>query len=157
MDIKVFIEVSAGGRVKYELCEETGQLKVDRFLHSSLIFPFNYGSIPGTRGADGDQLDVLVLSSDAVEPGVTISCRSIGVLGMEDEEGLDNKILAVPKVAIDPIFGKYRSIKDIPEPTLKEIKHFFKNYKSLEPGKWVKVGKYKDGGSAETLIKKASI
>lgn len=151
------VEVSAGGQVKYELDEETRQLKVDRFLHSAVIFPFNYGSIMGTLGQDGDPLDVLVLSSDAVEPGVTMKCRSIGVLEMRDEEGLDSKIMAVPTEAIDPIFGKYKTIKDVPEPTLKEIKHFFKNYKSLEPGKWVKVGSFKDGHAAETLIKKASI
>lgn len=157
MDIKVLVEVSAGGHVKYELDEETQQLKVDRFLHSAVIFPFNYGSIMGTRGPDGDPLDVLVLSSDAVEPGVTMECRSIGVLEMKDEEGLDSKIVAVPKKAIDPIFGNYKTIKDVPKPTLKEIKHFFKNYKSLEPGKWVKVGSFKDGHAAETLIKKASI
>ena len=155
MDIKVFIEVSAGGHVKYELDEETKELRVDRFLHSSIVFPFNYGSIINTEGLDGDPLDVLVLSSDAVEPGVVMHCRPIGLLEMSDEKGIDTKIVAVPKPEIDPIYGKYKSVKDIPEPTLKEIKHFFKNYKSLEPGKWVKVKNFRNGPVAERVIRKA--
>lgn len=157
MIIKAFIEVSTEGHVKYELEENSRQLKVDRFLHSSLVFPFNYGSIVSTKGQDGDPLDVVLLSSDAIEPGVTIECQTIGVLEMKDEEGIDTKIIAVPKEEIDPVYGKYKAIKDIPEATLKEIEHFFKNYKSLEPGKWVKVGKFKNGKAAESIIKKALI
>lgn len=156
MDKKVLIEVSAGGKVKYEFDEKSGELKVDRFLHSAVIFPFNYGSIVGSQGQDGDALDALVLSHEAVEPGVTIMCRPIGLLKMEDEAGIDTKIVTVPKVAIDPVFGKYRGIKDVPDATLKEIKHFFKNYKSLEPGKWVKVKNFEGRAEAEKLIEKSS-
>ncbi|MGB6838704.1 MAG: inorganic diphosphatase, partial [Microgenomates group bacterium] len=132
MEIKVFIEVSAGGNVKYELDEKTKELKVDRFLHSAIVFPFNYGSIEGTMGQDDDPLDALVLSGESVEPGVIMMCHPIGLLEMKDEAGIDTKIIAVPDEKVDPIFGKYKNIKDIPEPTLKEIKHFFRNYKSLE-------------------------
>lgn len=155
IEVKVFIEVSAGGQVKYELDEKTKELKVDRFLHTSIIFPFNYGSIEGAQGKDGDALDALVLSSEPVEPGVVIMCRPIGLLEMKDEAGIDTKIITVPIEKIDPVFGKFDNINDIPDATLKEIKHFFKNYKSLEPGKWVKVHRYRNRSEAEKLIKKA--
>jgi inorganic pyrophosphatase len=155
MTIKVFIEVNAGGSVKYELDEKTQELKVDRFLHSSVVFPFNYGSIENTLGKDGDPLDALVLSEMSVEPGVIMKCKPIGLLKMRDEKGIDTKIIAVPEIEIDPIYGKYDNIDDIPKPTLKEVKHFFKNYKSLEPGKWVKLGSYEHRSKAEKVIKKA--
>ncbi len=155
MEIKVFIEVEEGGHVKYESDEKTHELKVDRFLHSAIVFPCNYGSIENSKGKDGDALDVLVISSEPVEPGVTILCHSIGLLEMKDEAGIDTKIVAVPNENIDPVNGKYKSIKDVPEALLKEIKHFFKNYKSLEPGKWVKVGNFKDNTAAEKIIKQA--
>jgi inorganic pyrophosphatase len=152
MKFKVFVEVGAGGNVKYEVDEKTKELKVDRFLHSAIVFPFNYGSIEGTRGKDGDPLDALVLSEMPVEPGVVIECHPIGLLDMEDEKGIDTKIIAVPDVEIDPIFGKYDNIDDVPKPTLEEIEHFFKNYKVLEPGKWVKIGDYKSNKEAEKLL-----
>lgn len=155
IEVKVFIEVSAGGQVKYELDEKTKELKVDRFLHTAIIFPFNYGSIEGAQGKDGDALDALVLSSEPVEPGVVIMCRPIGLLEMKDEAGIDTKIITVPIEKIDPVFGKFDNINDIPDATLKEIKHFFKNYKSLEPGKWVEVHRYRNRSEAEKLIKKA--
>ena len=154
MDIKVFIEVSAGGNVKYEVDEKTKELKVDRFLHTAVVFPFNYGSIEGTLGKDGDPLDALVLSDQPVEPGVVMLCHPIGLLEMKDEKGIDTKIIAVPNEEIDPIFGKYDNINDVPEPTLKEIKHFFKNYKSLEPGKWVKVHRFLPRSYAEREVKR---
>lgn len=157
MNIKVFIEVSAGGHVKYEANEEAHELKVDRFLHTALVFPFNYGSVKGTLAQDGDALDVLVLSREAVEPGVVMDCHPIGLLHMEDEAGIDTKIIAVPNVKIDPIYGKYKNISDVPAPMLKEIKHFFKNYKTLEPGKWVKVKSFKKRAEAEKEIKKSFV
>lgn len=153
--IKVYVEVNAGGSVKYELDEKTHELKVDRFLHSAIIFPFNYGSIENTKGKDGDPLDALILSQMPVEPGTVMECAPIGYLEMTDEKGTDTKIIAVPDISIDPIFGKYDNVNDIPEATLKEIKHFFKNYKSLEPGKWVKIGSYRNRSYAEDLIKKS--
>ena len=157
MNIKALIEVSAGGHVKYEVDEKTQELQVDRFLHTALVFPFNYGSVKGTLALDGDPLDVLVLSREAVEPGVIIECHPIGLLKMTDEEGIDTKIIAVPGEKIDPIYGKYKNISDVPEPQLKEIKHFFKNYKSLEPGKWVKVRGFGKRADAEKEIKKKSV
>ena len=155
MNYRVTIEISAGGNVKYEMDEKSGDLKVDRFLHSAIVFPGNYGFIEGTIGKDGDPLDTLVLSEMPVEPGVVMECAPIGLLEMKDEAGSDTKIISVPTLEIDPVFGKYDNINDIPKPILKEIQHFFKNYKSLEPGKWVKIGGYKPRSEAEKLIKKS--
>ena len=157
MNVKVFIEISAGGSVKYEVDEKTKELKVDRFLHSAIVFPFNYGFIQGTRGKDGDPLDALVLSEKSVEPGVVMECCPIGLLEMEDEGGIDSKIISVPKEKIDPVYGEYKNINDVPEAKLKEIKHFFKNYKSLEPGKWVKLGSFRKRSEAERVVKKSTI
>ena len=155
MKFKVSIEVSAGGNVKYETDEE-GKLKVDRFLHTAIVFPGNYGQIEGTLGKDGDPLDVLILSEMPVEPGVVMECQPLGLLEMKDERGVDTKVIAVPILEIDPVYGKYDNINDIPQAISKEIVHFFKNYKSLEPGKWVKTGEYKPRSEAEKLIKEAN-
>ena len=101
-EINVFIEITQGSGVKYELDKESGVVVADRFLHTSMHYPFNYGFIPSTVADDGDPVDVLLLSSAPLQPGTMIEARPIGMLEMEDEAGLDDKILAVPKAKIDP-------------------------------------------------------
>ena len=133
-----FIEIPANSSVKYEVDEESGMLMADRFLHTQMTYPTNYGFITGTKGKDGDPVDVLVLSSQAVVPGVGIKGHVIGMLEMEDEEGVDTKILAVPEKKFDPIYGLWESIDDVPQHIKDRIKHFFDHYKDLEPGKFVK-------------------
>ena len=152
---KTFIEIPAGSSVKYEVDEETGELTVDRFLHTAFSYPFNYGYIKDTKGEDGDPVDVIVLSQYPVVPGVVMKCQTVGMLEMSDEEGVDTKILAVPTKKIDPLFGQWQDTKDVPEAILNKIKHFFENYKTLEPGKWVKVNDFKDKAAAEESIKKS--
>lgn len=155
MDFDAFIEIPAQGSIKYEVDEETGELRVDRFLHTAMVYPFNYGYIKNSKGEDGDPLDVLVLSSQAVAPGVVMKCHAIGLLEMEDEAGVDTKIVAVPDRKVDPLYGVYNGIDDVAEITKKKIKHFFDHMKELEEGKWVKTGDYKDASAAEEEIKKA--
>ncbi len=155
MDLKkllFFIEIPEGSDVKYEVDEGTGMILADRFLYTSMGYPTNYGYIIGTIGKDGDPVDVLVLSSKRVVPGIGIKGHVIGMLEMEDEEGIDTKVLAVPDKKVDPIFGVYEDIKDVPEPTLNKIKHFFETYKTLEPGKWVKVKSFKGKAEAEKEV-----
>jgi inorganic pyrophosphatase len=152
MDLKVFIEIPFGSKVKYEIDEETGELIADRFLHGANYFPFNYGFIKDTLGKDGDPLDVLLLASQTVVPGVTIKCHTIGMLEMEDEGGIDTKIIVVPDKKVDPIFGTYTKLEDIHEHTLKMIKDFFDNYKNIEPNKWVKTGEFKNEEEADKII-----
>ena len=157
MDFKVFIEIPIGSGVKYEVDEESGELKVDRFLYTAFKYPFNYGYITGTKGGDGDPMDVVVLSSEPVVPGVVMKCHAIGVLETEDEEGIDAKVIAVPTAKIDPFYGIYEDIKDVPAALLAKIKHFYENYKTIEPGKWVKVKDFKPAAEAEKQIKTSLI
>lgn len=156
-DFKVFIEIPIGSGVKYEVDEETKELKVDRFLYTAFRYPFNYGYIIGTRGGDGDPMDVVVLSSEPVVPGVVMKCHAVGVLETEDEDGIDAKIIAVPTAKIDPFYGIYEDIKDVPAALLVKIKHFYENYKTIEPGKWVKVKEFKPKEEADKQIEKSII
>ncbi|MDE2188287.1 MAG: inorganic diphosphatase [Patescibacteria group bacterium] len=153
-EINVFIEITQGSAVKYELDKESGVIVADRFLHTSMHYPFNYGFIPSTKAEDGDPVDVLLLSSAPLQPGTMIEARPIGMLEMEDEAGLDDKILAVPKVKIDPHYGDVNDISDLNGHTLDRVKHFFETYKELEPGKWVKVKGFFGKKEAEANIKK---
>lgn len=155
MDFKVFIEIPIGSSVKYEVDEETGQLTADRFLYTAFTYPFNYGYVIGSKGGDGDPLDVVVLSSQPIVPGAVVKCKALGVLATEDEEGEDSKVIATPVVKVDPFYGAYEDIKDVPEALLAKIKHFYENYKSLEPGKWVKVKDYKGKKEAEAEVEKS--
>ncbi len=152
-DIKVLIEIPAGSSVKYELDEETGEMTVDRLMPTAMSYPVNYGLIDCTAGEDGDALDALVFISQPIVPGVVIKCKIIGVLEMEDEEGVDHKIVCVPaKTKIDPICGAWESLSDVPEAKKREIKHFFEHYKDLEDGKWVKLNDWKDAAAAEEIL-----
>jgi inorganic pyrophosphatase len=156
MKFKVFIEIPAKSSVKYEIDEQTHLIRVDRFLHTALVYPFNYGFIMDTVGEDGDPLDALVLSPTPVIPGVTIKCRAIGFMEMEDEGGIDNKIICVPDKKLDPELADIEDIKDLSKHSLNKIRHFFEQYKALEPGKWVKVKSFCGRLAAEKEIKKSS-
>ncbi|MCS7093331.1 MAG: inorganic diphosphatase [Patescibacteria group bacterium] len=137
-EINVVVEIPQGSAIKYELDKKTGALFVDRFSYTAIVYPFNYGFIPGTQAKDGDPVDVLVISSFPVHPGTVIPSRPIGLLEMEDEEGEDLKILAVPTKKVDPFLAKIENIDSLDQSTKDKIKHFFDHYKELEPGKWVK-------------------
>ncbi|GIW66232.1 MAG: inorganic pyrophosphatase [Candidatus Parcubacteria bacterium] len=152
MEVDVFIEISQGSSVKYELDKETNNLRVDRFLYTAMFFPFNYGFITKTQGKDGDPLDALVLSDFSVLPGSLIKCKPIGGLEMEDEAGQDEKIIVVPIIKIDPFWGRYQNINEIPESYKNKIKHFFENYKTLEPNKWVKISNWFDQKKSFEII-----
>ena len=142
--IKVLIEIPEGSNIKYELNEESGQIELDRILPTAMIYPVNYGLIQETRGEDGDALDALVFLSAKINSGTTVKAKIIGVLEMEDEGGIDHKIVCVPEsTKIDPICGAWKSLAEIPEITKQAIKHFFEHYKDLEKGKWVKLKDWK--------------
>jgi len=125
--------------IKYEVDKESGAIFVDRFMTTAMHYPTNYGYVPQTLSGDGDPVDVLVITPYPLHPGVVVTCRPLGILMMEDEAGVDGKVLAVPTQKILPQYAKIESIDDIAEITLKQIAHFFEHYKDLEPGKWVKV------------------
>ncbi len=154
-EINVFIEIPQGVSVKYELDKDSGFIFVDRFLYTDMDYPFNYGFIPNTMSGDGDPADVLVLSSKPVDSSTVIPARPIGMLEMEDEAGIDNKIVAVAIPKADPKFASYNDVSDIPNEIKGKIKNFFENYKKTEPGKWVKVKDWKGKQEALEEIKKA--
>jgi inorganic pyrophosphatase len=139
-DFNVIIEIPMNADpIKYEVDKETGAVFVDRFMSTAMHYPCNYGYIPRTLSADGDPVDVLVLSPVPLITGVVVRCRPVGMLKMTDEAGEDAKLLAVP---IDKLCNLYRSIqtpRDLPEVSLLQIAHFFEHYKDLEPGKWVRL------------------
>lgn len=152
-DINVLIEIPQGGEpVKYELDKESGALVVDRFLHTAMVYPGNYGFVPHTLSEDGDPIDVLIVGAAPVVPGAVVRCRPVGALLMEDESGPDEKILAVPVDALHPFYTRARSYRDLPPILCEQIAHFFSHYKDLEPGKWVRVRGWAEPDEAAGLI-----
>lgn len=153
--VNVVIEIPQGSAVKYELDKKTGLVMVDRFLHTSMVYPFNYGFLPHTLADDGDPIDVLLIAAEPVLPGCVVPSRVIGMLEMEDEAGGDQKLIAVPAKNVDPWYAKIDNVTDLDEHTRQEIIHFFEHYKALEPGKWVKIQEIVGKAEATKAIEKA--
>lgn len=152
-DVNVIIEVPLGAEpIKYEMDKESGALFVDRYLHTAMQYPCNYGFIPHTLSGDGDPVDVLVVGRRPITPGAVLAARPVGVLLMEDEAGADEKILAVPATRLHPFYSDVSGYQDLPQILLDQIAHFFEHYKDLEKGKWVKVKSWGDANRAAELI-----
>ena len=152
-DVNVLIEVPIGGEpIKYEMDKEAGTLVVDRFLHTPMRYPGNYGFVPHTLSDDGDPIDVLVANTRPIVPGAVINVRPVGVLKMMDESGGDEKIIAVPSAHLTQRYVNVYNYTDLPAITLAQIQHFFEHYKDLEPGKWVKFEGWGDAAEAKELI-----
>jgi len=155
-DVNVIIEVPIGGEpIKYEMDKAAGTLVVDRFLHTPMRYPGNYGFVPHTLSADGDPIDVLVANTRPIVPGAVINVRPIGVLKMVDDAGRDEKVLAVPTPKLTKRYALVANYTDLPRITLEQVQHFFEHYKDLEPGKWVKMGGWGDAEEARQLIREA--
>jgi inorganic pyrophosphatase len=155
-DVNVIIEVPIGGEpIKYEMDKAAGTLVVDRFLHTPMRYPGNYGFVPHTLSDDGDPIDVLVANTRPIVPGAVINVRPVGVLKMQDEAGGDEKVLAVPVPKLTKRYEHVMNYTDMPEITLQQIRHFFEHYKDLEPGKWVKVLGWGDAAEAKRMIVEA--
>jgi inorganic pyrophosphatase len=155
-DVNVVVEVGIGGEpIKYEMNKAAGTLFVDRFLHTPMRYPGNYGFVPHTLSDDGDPIDVLVANTRPILPGAVINVRPIGVLKMEDDGGGDEKIVAVPSPHLTKRYLHVKNYTDLPDITLEQIQHFFEHYKDLEPGKWVKLDGWKDAATARQLIAEA--
>ncbi|MBS1200906.1 MAG: ppa [Proteobacteria bacterium] len=152
-DINVLIEIPQGGvPVKYELDKDSGVLRVDRFLHTAMYYPGNYGFVPHTLSEDGDPVDVIVVGQVPVVPGAIIRCRPVGALLMKDEAGPDEKIVAVPVDKLHPFYSGVKSYKDLPGILTEQIAHFFQHYKDLEKGKWVTIVNWVGPQQAERMI-----
>ena len=156
VDLHAIIEIPVGDvPVKYELDKRSGAMFVDRFLHTAMFYPGNYGFLPHTLSEDGDPCDILVVSNVPVVPGAVIRCRPVGALLMQDEAGLDEKVLAVPVDDLNPFYSNIRSYTDLPSILIEQIAHFFEHYKDLERGKWVKLVRWTGPSEAEALISAA--
>jgi len=152
-EFNVIIEIPMNADpIKYEVDKESGALFVDRFMTTAMHYPCNYGYVPQTLSDDGDPVDVLVITPFALNPGVVVTCRPIGVLNMDDEAGGDAKLLAVPTTKILPIYDHWHKPEDINPMRLKAIQHFFEHYKDLEAGKWVKVKGWQGPDAAKEEI-----
>lgn len=152
-DLNVIIENPKGATpVKYELDKDSGMMFVDRFVHTSMVYPANYGFIPHTLGGDGDPVDMMVLGEMPVIPGAVLRSRPVAVLMMEDDGGMDEKIIGVPVSKMFPYHDNINDLDDI-RPIIKEqIEHFFMHYKDLEKGKWAKVLGWEGADKAKQLI-----
>ena len=124
------VEIGKGSKQKYEIDKATGLLSLDRILYTSTTYPANYGFIPLTLASDGDPLDVLILCSEPIIPMCLVKCRPIGVIIMEDNGKVDEKIISVP--CADPSYNSYNNINELPKHIFDEMQHFFTVYKQLE-------------------------
>ena len=127
------IEIPKGSRNKYEYDHATHAIKLDRFLYTSVVYPTDYGFIPDTLGLDGDPLDIMVCVSEPTFPGCVIDVKPIALFRMEDDKGVDDKVLAVP--VSDPTWNQLETLDDLSDQLQDEIAHFFSVYKDLEQKK----------------------
>lgn len=151
--VTVVVEIPKGSRNKYEMNHETGRIKLDRMLFSSVHYPADYGFIEGTLGGDGDPLDALVLVEEATFPGCEIETRPVGMLRMADEKGEDEKILTVP--VSDPVWTSFKSLNEVSPALLREIEHFFTIYKQLESKGEPRIDGWEDADAAWKVIEDA--
>ena len=152
-EVNVIIENPLGGvPVKYELDKDSGVMVVDRFLHTAMFYPGNYGFIPHTLSGDGDPVDVLVVGRTPVMPGAVLPTRPVGVLIMKDEAGEDEKIIGVPADKVHPYHADVKDYTDLREINREQIEHFFAHYKDLESGKWSETIRWGDAAEARKMI-----
>jgi inorganic pyrophosphatase len=147
--MNVIIEIPRGSMNKYEIDKETGLIALDRVLHTAQQYPFDYGFVPQTLWDDGDALDVVLLTTQPLMPGILVHARPVGMLPMIDGGERDEKILAVP--ANDPRFADIKELSDVNKHTLKEIAHFFLTYKQLQ-NKEVTLEDWQDRDAAEAAF-----
>ena len=150
--INVIIEIEKGSKNKYELDKNTGLIKLDRVMYTAQSYPFDYGFIPNTLWHDGDPLDVVLLTSYSIHPGVLVEARPVAYINMIDNNESDVKVIAVPEN--DPRFKNLKDIEDVNPHTLDEINHFFETYKMLE-NKKVEIPSTHDKKETLEVIKKS--
>ncbi len=154
-NVRAIIEIPYGSNIKYEIEKESGAVVLDRVMHSAMFYPANYGFVNNTLSQDGDPADIMILTEYPIQAGAVLDCRLIGVLLMEDESGVDEKLLAVPTSKIDPTYDEIKDLEDVSAHTLAKIKNFFETYKMLEPNKWVKVKEFQNRAVATQILQDA--
>lgn len=149
-EVNAIIEIPRGSKNKYEIDKETGIIALDRVAHTAQDFPFDYGFVPQTHWHDGDALDVIVLTTHPLLPGILVKVRPIALLKMVDSGDNDNKLIAVP--VDDPRFADIKDLGDINKHTLKEIEHFYSTYKKLQ-NKEVAVEGFGSAAEAQAAVR----
>lgn len=150
--MNVIIEIPKGSKNKYEIDKETGLISLDRVMHTAQDYPYDYGFVPQTLWDDDDALDVLVLTTYPLSPGILVHARPVAIMKMIDDGESDDKIIAVP--IDDPRFEEVKDLKDINKHTLKEIEHFFATYKKIQ-NKEVLVDGFKDSSEAKAAFERS--
>ncbi len=151
-EMNVIIEINRGSKNKYEIDKKTGLIALDRAMHTAQDYPFDYGFVPQTLWDDGDALDVVVLTTYPLFPGILVRVRPVAVMGMVDGGEADEKIIAVP--TDDPRWDDIQDLKDINKHTLKEIEHFFATYKKIQ-NKVVEVKGFSGKAEAEAAFERS--
>lgn len=149
--INTIIEIGRGSKNKYEIDKETGLIALDRAMHTAQDYPFDYGFVPQTLWDDNDALDVVVLTTYPLMPGILVKVRPVAFMNMIDDGDADDKIIAVPHD--DPRFEDIKDLSDINKHTIKELEHFFSTYKKLQ-NKNVEVLGFKNKAEAEKAFEK---
>lgn len=154
MNVDVIIEIPMNTSVKYEYDEEYKMMRCDRILKSSMVYPANYGYVPKTLAKDGDALDAVVICDFILQTNTIIKCVIIGVLIMEDEKGMDEKIIVIPDSSVDSSYKHIANCSELGKYQLDRLKNFFESYKTLDEDKWTKVYRYEDSEFAYNLYEK---
>ncbi len=149
--INVIVEIPKGSKNKYEIDKENGLIKLDRAMKSAQDYPFDYGFVPQSLWDDGDALDVVLLTTYPLYPGILVEARPVAVMRMIDGGEGDDKIIAVPKN--DPRWEEVKDLSDLNKHTIKEIQHFFETYKTID-GKKVEITSVDDRAAAYEAVKK---
>ncbi len=148
-------EIPAGSFTKYEINAEHGQLIVDRYVSMPVRYPANYGSVTSSAGGDGDPLDALVMTREAIYPGAVIRVKAIGVLRMIDDGETDDKLIAVPADSVDPTYAGIEELEDLPEMERKRLEAFFNVYKNLPDGGDIELRGFGDAAEAREILGEA--
>ena len=148
--VNLVVEIPAGSRNKYEYFSSAGIMALDRVLHSSVRYPFDYGFVPNTLAEDGAPLDAMVVMEEPTFAGCLIQARPIGVLDMHDSGAYDGKLLCVPTA--DPRQRDITTIKQIAQNQLEDVAEFFRTYKSLE-GRVIVIDGWRDFDAVDELLK----
>jgi inorganic pyrophosphatase len=151
-EINVIVEINKGSKNKYEIDKETGLIALDRVAHTAQDFPFDYGFVPQTLGEDNDPLDVVLLTTYPLFPGVLLKARPVAVMKMIDSGEGDDKIIAVP--CDDPRWSDIKDLSDINKHTIKEIEHFYSTYKKLQ-NKIVEVKSFENKETAQKVFEES--
>ena len=147
--VNLIVEIPAGSRNKYEYLPDSGVIALDRVLHASIRYPFDYGFVPNTRADDGSPLDAMVIMAEPTFAGCLIRARPIGLLDLHDNGIYDGKLLCVPLA--DPGQSRIRSIRQIASSQLEEVAEFFRTYRSIEGGD-VSIQGWRDADAVNPLL-----